>query len=95
MTCQRLPKTELFLEVKKPKRERRTIETLINNSLVKESLSTTVLCALLFLFFPRFQLIARPATVRQLLQAEFYDKAGALTREIIGEIWKKIQTSVK
>ena len=45
----------------------------------KEALSTTVLCALLFLFFPRIQFIACPIVGRPV----FYDKVGASAREIL------------
>ena len=53
--------------------------------LLKEALSTTVLCALLFLFFPRIQFIARPIVGRPAFasQAVFYDKAGASASEIL------------
>ena len=51
----------------------------------KEALSTTVLCALLFLFFPRVQFIARLIVGRPAFasQAVFYDKADASAREIL------------
>jgi len=64
---------------------------------IKEALSTSVLCAHLFLVFPRIQFIARPIVGRPTFaaQAVFYDKAGASAREILCEIWKKIQTPAK
>jgi len=51
----------------------------------KEALSTAVLCALLFLFFPRIQFIARPIVGRPAFasQAVFFDKAGASASEIL------------
>jgi len=60
--------------------------TMFNSKLlvVKESLSTTVLCALLFLFFPRIQFIARTTVDRTQANhffSVFYDKAGAFTRD--------------
>ena len=40
-----------------------------DKNLLKEALSTTVLCALLFLFFPRIQFIARPTFKWRLIRS--------------------------